>query len=281
MENQTEPTESAPPVTHLVPMPIKIGNLSYFHLRFDHRDDDEPQRVVNFLKTTKSRDILVVSEISDVVGKIHYHCLLDETRALATVREQLQKKFNFDGDRNEYSFVPAKGINNDLGNVERYLCKGIERDSYNVLYKCGKWTDELIKTRNHQYWDVNDQRNNAKQMKPLGTIESYGFKCNTRVIVHEIETKKRKSRSFIADVVERLETEVSQYENWSWFAPGSVSNHAEFVLRTLLKMHGQNFKPYGDSQIENEYNAVVQCLAPEYQTKSMLDRLKHRGVIPL
>lgn len=281
MENQTESPESAPELTHLDPMPIIIGNHNFYHLRFDHRDDTEPPKVVNFLKTTKGRDILVISEISEVVGKLHYHCLFDDTRALPTIREQLKKKFDFDGDKNEYSFVPAKGINHDLGNVERYLCKGTERDSVNVIYKSGKWTDELIKTRNHQWWDVRDQLNNVKQMKPLERIESYGFKCNTRVIVHEVQTTKRKSRSFIADVVKRLETQVSQYENWEWFAPGAVRNHAEVVLKTLLKMHGENFKPYGDSQVENEFNAIVQCLAPEYQVKTMIERLKHRGVIPL
>lgn len=263
--------------------PIVIGNRKLFHLRFDHRNDEEPSRIVGWLKTTKAKDILVVSEISEVVGKVHYHCLLDETRALDTVREQFQAKFKFNGKLKEYSFVAATGVDNDSGTVERYLCKGTERGSCTVIYKCGKWDDALVSLRNTQYWEVNEQLRLSSQMKPLGPIHKY-FESNgtigtTRVFVHEIETKKRKSRSFISEVVQRLEDGVSQRDDWVWFTPGAVSNHSDYVLTTLLKMHGENFKPYGDSQIENEYNAIVQCLAPEIQTNRMKERLKHRGNI--
>jgi len=287
------------------PTPIVIGNRKWFHLRFDHRTDDEPERVVGWLKTTRAKDILVVSEVSDVVGKTHYHCLLDETRALATVREQFQTKFNFNGKLNEYSFVPATGVDNDLGTVERYLCKGTERGSYTVLYKCGKWDDELVALRNIQYWEVNEQVRLSSQMKPLGPIGQY-FESNgtvggtTRVIVHEIESKKRKSRSFLADVVDRLKKDVehmtenhvvfdgssnvleaNRLNEFVWFSPRQVKSHAKHVVTTLLKMHGENFKPYGYTQIENEYNAIVQALAPEYQTKSMIENLMLRNIIPL
>jgi len=281
----------------LKPSPIVIGNRKWFHLRFDHRNDEEPSRVVGWLKATKAKDILVVSEVSDVVGKVHYHCIMDETRSIATVREQFQAKFNFNGKLKEYSFVPATGIDNDLGNVERYLCKGTERGVYNVIYKCGKWDDALVLSRNTQYWDINDQLKLSSQMKPLGAIQS--FQSGTRVYVHQIETKKRKSRSFISDVVERIQSQVAllsendvvfdgsnaldsnRLSSFEWFSPRQVKSHAKFIVTTLLKMHGENFKPYGYAQIENEYNAIVQALAPEYQTKTMIEQLRARNIIPL
>lgn len=260
--------------------PVICSGRYYYHLRVDYRNQADLEMCIRYLKQTSAKDILVAHEVSKKVGKPHIHCIFDETRSLARLRAMFHERFEnpYDGKKKEYCFEHIEG---ELDAAERYVCKGEDLGKYDVRLNIGKYNDELVKLRNTQYWEVNRQCVQAQQHKPDGSLESFGFKSNTQVIIHEINRTPRKSRSFIADVVERLETQVSQYENWTWFHPLAISNHARLVVETILKMHGQNFKPYGDSQIENEYNAVVQCLAPDYQTKTMVERLKHRGNIPL
>lgn len=261
--------------------PVVILGRSYYHLRVDYRSDADLEMCLRYLKQTSAKNIIVAHEVSKEVQKKHIHCIFDETLSLARLRAKFHERFEtpYDGKKKEYCFEHVEG---ELEAVERYLCKGEALGKYDIRFNNGKYTDELVSSRNAQYWEVNAELVKANTMKPIdGPLGSFGFKIGTQVIIHEVKREPRKSRSFIADVVERLETQVSQEENFEWFAPISVRNHAELVLRTLLKMHGQNFKPYGDSQIENEYNAIVQCLAPDYQTKTMLQRLKDRGIIPL
>lgn len=256
--------------------PVVILGRAYYHLRVDYRNQADYDIILRFVKQTSARNILLVHEISKVVSKPHIHCIFDETLSLARLRAKFQERFSepYDGRKKEYCF---EHIEDDLEAAERYVCKDND-----VRLNTGKYTDELVQIRNKQYWEINAECVKANTMKPIdGSLESFGFVPKTQVIIHEIQRTPRKSRSFISDVVEKLESSVSQMVDWEWFHPAAIKNHSEMVLRTLLKMHGQNFKPYGDSQIENEFNAIVQCLAPDYQTKTMLERLKHRGVIPL
>ena len=256
--------------------PVILNGRTYYHLRVDYRSQADYDTIIRYVKQTTATNILLVHEISKVVSKPHIHCIFDETRSLARLRAMFQERFlyPYDGKKKEYCFEHVEG---DLEAAERYVCKGKD-----IRLKTGKYTDELVQVRNKQYWEINAECVKANTMKPTdGTLESFGFVPKTQVIIHEIQRTPRKSRSFIADVVQSLESSVSEMDDWEWFHPAAIRNHSEMVLRTLLKMHGRDFKPYGDSQIENEFNVIVQCLSPDYQTKTMLERLKHRGVIPL
>lgn len=277
--------------------PVSIKGRSYFHLRVDYRDEIDLEKIIRYVKQTTAYNILVVHEISKDVKKEHVHCLFDELLSLSQLRKKFQAMFEvpYDGTAKvkEYAFTNVERKPDSFGVVpshqdaieamERYLCKGQGIDKVDVRASRGEYEDtEFISERNAQYWEINAELKKAHTMKPIdGPLGAFGFKAGTHVVIHEHTKAPRKSRSFIADVVCNLEAQVSQRDDWVWFAPGAIRNHAEVVLKTILKMHGQNFKPYGDTQIENEYNAVVQCLAEDYQTKTMIERLKHRGVIPL
>jgi len=279
--------------------PVVILGRSYYHLRVDYRSDADLEMCLRYLKQTSAKNIIVAHEVSKEVQKNHIHCIFDETLSLARLRAKFHERFEtpYDGKKKEYCFEHVEG---ELEAAERYLCKGEALGKYDIRLNTGKYEDELVNARNAQYWEIHDEIRKAHTMKPLdGSFDAFAFKKGTQVIIHEHVTAPRKSRSFIADVVAKLELEIehmtekqicfdgtnvldaTRLDEFEWFSPPKVKSHARYVVTTILKMHGKNFKPYSDAQIENEYNAVVQCLAPDYQTKTMIDRLKHRGNIPL
>lgn len=299
--------------------PVSINGRNYFHFRVDYKSDADYEIIIRYIKQLGSKNSLVVHEISKDVKKNHLHCIFDETLSLSRLRAKFHALFQivdasgntknkYDGshDFKEYAYTNVERVPDHIGNLpthqealeqtERYLCKGESRGTYDVRYFRGDYTEDVLRDRNGQYWDISDEIKKAHAMKPLdGPLGAFGFKRGTQVIIHEHAPAPRKSRSFIADVVARIEAEIehmtdnhvlwtndsTRLNEFEWFRPGQVKSHAAYVVKTILKMHGKNFKPYSDGQIENEYNVVVQCLADDYQTKTMMDRLKHRGNIPL
>lgn len=183
--------------------PVSINGRDYFHFRVDYKSDADYEIIIRYIKQLGSKNSLVVHEISKDVKKNHLHCIFDETLSLSRLRAKFHDLFQivdasgntknkYDGSQKfkEYAYTNIEREFDHIGNLpthqealeatERYLCKGESRGTYDVRYFRGDYNEDVLRDRNGQYWDINEEIKKAHTMKPLdGPLGAFGFKKGT------------------------------------------------------------------------------------------------------
>jgi len=244
---------------------------NYFHLRVDYKSADDLAKNIDYLARRDGKDRIVVLEKKSTNGKEHFHAIFNDSRSKSQVRNLWREKFpDYDG-RGEHDYqlvsIPNKK-NPSMIDAERYLCKGDSAEiGPNVAYKTGKYTDEYIAERHAEYW---------KHGGPKEPDVKMTHDCLNTWVVPQSQTKapRKKAPNFFQNVIAHLEL------NPPMGGVAYKATDAPYILRTLIKFHGQNFKPYGPQQIENEMNLLLNVLVFQDHYDDIYEKIRLRGQIP-
>lgn len=116
----------------------------------------------------------------------HFHALLVSDKPIKVVRNKLVRTLFPEGTgpavrgNGKYSLTLVE----DADKYRRYICKGVDEDSLpEVVGKCGmEFTDDWVKQRHSQYWDVHAQLEEAARAKKAPVFETVLRECTARGI---------------------------------------------------------------------------------------------------
>jgi len=242
----------------------------YFHLRVDYRDKAGLDSQLDWLARTYAADRLVVLE-EKKDSKPHFHAIFGDNNIMTTVRQHWKKRFpDYDGKfEKDYQLIEIPNKRNpSMIDAERYLCKGKSAEiGPNIAYKTGKYTDEYIAERHAEYW---------KHGGPKEPEVKFTHECLNTWVVPQSQTKapRKKAPNFFQNVIAHLEL------NPPMGGVAYKATDAPYILKTLIKFHGQNFKPYGPQQIENEMNLLLNVLVFQDHYDDIYEKIRLRGQIP-
>lgn len=205
------------------------------HIRIT-RPQSEQLAIAEWLKG-KTHNLLSVSEVGKEEENPHSHTIILYNKTISTLRQQLIKEFPIlkTGNRNQFYAISEK---NDIEAQERYLCKGnsLEEMPY-VLTKTFKYTDEYIKKKHEEYWEIN------KSLKESGPLNSGA-------------DKKPRTLTFPQYCVEEMGNEMAKnmkYDN---------DDHKYLVFKHVMKCLGKKGKIIDEFIIRRLVNGVFNIIDP-------------------
>lgn len=216
--------------------------MPLFHLRFDHRSEEDLKKHLDFILRLPGKDKLVVLENKSTNDAPHTHAIFDDSRSCSRVRALWKEKFpEVDGKANkQYQFkeIPES----ELDGARRYLCKGESLGQQpDVLMNKGFYTNDVIESLHAEYWKINEDLR-AK----------HASKSSTMIHVHEhvmVRAPRKKKPTFFEAVTESLDR---AHPGRQW----KVRDWKIFFAK-LYEFHGANFRPWGPPQIMNELRVLL------------------------
>jgi len=253
--------------------------MVYFHLRFDHADEAELAKHLDFILRLPAADKFVVHEFKTICKTPHTHAIFYDDRSMSAVRAAWQKKFpHVDGKETkayqlEYCNSeedPRKAKTKKLRTLlggECYLAKGEGLGSPpDVRLVKGKYTADFIEARHVEYW-----KDGGPQLVQATLQNTSG------VVIHEhqhvlVKPPRKIKPKFIVSVIDRIER---NYPDRTF-----TTKDNPLFLKMLISMHGSNFIPYGPVQLENEMNILQNHFCFQEHFTHMYDTIKNRGAVP-
>ncbi len=240
--------------------------MYYANLRVDYKDDLNEQ--TEFVRSSSSRDILMIIERKSTNDKLHFHALFSTEINFSTLRQQWKKKFpGYDGKKNkDYSLTiqdPEK-----MRGYEQYLCKGPNSLTQpNVQLQAGKYTIEYVIELHTAYWEFGGPGSGDVKEDVPGTQ----MRAGTYHIEHSVVRVVKPKKNFINDVIEALRR---QYPERKW-----DTRDSPIIFEKLMRMHGVHTRVYGPAQLENEMNVLLNILCYEGHYSDMYEIIRSRGNI--
>ena len=219
--------------------------MPYFHLRFDHRSEEDLAKHLDFLLRLPKTDSFTVLESKSNSGTPHTHSLFTDDRSLSRVRAHWHGKFpDYDGKKDKCYQIKIVPIE-EIVSAECYLCKGDDLNTLpNVLQRIGKY--KLFPTytddRHYEYWKNGGPKSHTTDAAVSKTVLYHHM--------HEmVKPLKKKRPHFFDDVTEYLDT---RFPDHVW-----KINEWQIMHRALYKFHGKNFRPWGPQQIMGELRVLL------------------------
>jgi len=231
-----------------------------FHLRFDHRSEDDLKKHLDFILRLPGKDKLVVLENKDTNDAEHTHAIFTDSRSLSRVRASWKEKFpDVDGKADKQyqcKLIPE----DEIDGARRYLCKGEKLGEYpRVLMKKGFFTEDVIQSLHVEYWKIN------QDLKAKHAPQTVYYK-HEHVLVRAPPKKKP---TFFESITESLDR---TYPKREW----KVKDWKIFFAK-LYEFHGAKFRPWGPQQIMNELRVLLNHYCyEEYFTHAMQEVIELR-----
>lgn len=228
-----------------------------FHLRFDHRSEEDLTKHLDFILRLPGKDKLVVLENKSTTAAEHTHAIFSDSRSLSRVRASWKEKFpDVDGKADKQ--YQCKAIpEGELDAARRYLCKGEKLGEHpRVLMNKGFFTLDVIESLHVEYWKINSE------LKPK----------NATLVVHQhehvlVRAPPKKKPTFFQSVIDHLDR-MHPERKWR-------TTDWKIMFAALYKFHGVNFRPWGPQQLMNELRVLLAHYCyEEYFTDAMDEIIK-------
>lgn len=243
----------------------------YCHLRVDY-NDDLPQ-MIEFVKTSSSKDILMVREFKKSNGRVHFHALFSTEIGISTLRQQFHRVSPgvYDGKKlKNYMLEDVQKKKDDFRGFEQYISKGKGvLEPPDVILQGGKYSIEYVIELHTAYWQYGGPNGNTEVTEEIpGTYQRAG----TYHIEHSVIRVVKPKKNFINDVIDALRR---QYPERKW-----DTRDSPIIFEKLMRMHGIHTRVYGPAQLENEMNVLLNILCYDGHFSDMYEIIRSRGNIP-